>query len=546
MIHPSGGSLRIIGALRIAVPLLVSLLLPGCGGPKSMSSDSPQLAQLEITPRTSSIALGETLQFKATGRFTDGSSKDETKLAVWTSSNGNVASIDPSGFAKSLSSGSVTMSARVKGLHSSAALTVSQAAIVSIVVDPSARSIALGTATQLKAMATYTDRSTHDLTNIVSWTSSEPNVVAVNSTGLAVSRSTGKASITATSGPTNASCELTVLQAALVAISVDQNRPAVPLGATSQLNALGAYTDGQTRDLTNSVSWSSSPRGVVGINVSGLATGLKVGAATIHASSGSITGTGTLTVSPPALTAIKISPVNPTIPLASSVQLTTMGSFTDGSTQDLTKSVTWGVDDASILSINSTGNVTGQRVGSVGVSAAFGGIQGSTTIVVQPIVATSYFNTGPDGLDSTIRMTNPGGDEQKLCAMVYVFDQDQQMAECCGCGISQNGLRTLSLNRDLIGNPLTGARPVTGSVMLTTADSVSNPSCNPASITPAGMGRAWATHLQSTTPSAGAFTEEPLSQSPLPATLASALQTQCSFIQQLGGGRGICSCGTGH
>jgi len=572
------------------------------------------------------------VQFKATGKFTDGSEKDETKLAVWTSSNGSVASVDPAGFAQSHSVGSATMNARVEGLGSSAQLTVSKAAIVSVAVDPSASSIALGTATQLKATGTYTDQSTRDVTSIVTWESSEPKIVVVNSTGLADSKSTGKALITATSGRANASCELTVLQAALVAVSVDQDRSTVPLGTTVQLKALGVYTDGHTRDLTSSVSWSSSPQGVVDVNASGLAIGLKLGTATVNARSGSITGTGTLTVSaalltsiaitagkvtmplgttqqmaatgtytdhntrdltnsvswssapghivsitsrgvagakalgtaiisatedgisarasltvsPPALTTISISPPNPTIPLASSLQLTTIGSFTDGSTQDLTRSVAWSVDNASILGLGSTGNATGQRVGSTDVKAAFGGILGSTTVVVEPLVATSYFIIGSNGLDSTFRITNPGGDEQKLCAMVYVFDQSQQMVECCGCRILRDGLRTLSLNKDLIGNPLTGTPPITGSVMLATADYTSNPSCNPSSITPAGMGIGWATHLQATASNANAFTEEPLSQSPLTTTLSSSLQAQCGFIQQLGNGQGSCSCGTGY
>src|SRR5579859_8145648 len=98
MTHSICESLRIMGAWGIAVPLLISLLLLECGGTKSMLSISSQLPQLEITPQTSHIALGETVQFKATGKFTDGSSKDETKSVVWTSSNGSVATIDPRGF----------------------------------------------------------------------------------------------------------------------------------------------------------------------------------------------------------------------------------------------------------------------------------------------------------------------------------------------------------------------------------------------------------------------------------------------------------------
>jgi hypothetical protein len=719
MINSIDGSLRVSNSpARFVLVLLLSLLLQGCGGPRTMLSTSPRLTGLEITPQASSIALGLTAQFKATGKFSDGSSMDETKSAMWTSSNGIVASIDTTGFVTSHSMGNATMIATVKGISSSAALTVSKATMASIAVDPSAPSMVLGSATQLKATGTYTDHSTQDVTNTVIWESSEPNIAVVSSAGLVVSRSIGDASITATAGSVNASCKLTVSQAALVSISVGQDRSTVPLGVTAQLTAQGVYTDGSTRDLTSSVSWSSSPLGVVNVNTSGLATGLKIGTATVNARSGTIAGTRTLTVnaaqltaiavttdkatmplgtaqqitatgtytdgsthdltnsvswsnspmgvvnvntsglatglkigtatvnarsgtiagtrtltvsaalltaiaittdkatmplgtaqqitatgtytdgsshdltnsvswfsesdqivsvtssgvaqaralgstavsatasairgsaaltvSSPALASISISPASPTIPLGSSLQLGAIGSFTDGSTQDLTNSAIWSVVNPSVVNLSSTGNANAQQVGSTSVEATLSSIQGSTMIVIEPIAATSYFTAGPEMIDTTFRFTNPGSDEPNLCAMTYVFDQDQQMAECCGCLISQNGLRTLSLNHDLISNPLTGTAPVTGSVLLVTADYVSNPSCNASSITPDGMAIAWATHVQTPTPSASAISEETLSQTPLSATLSSALQAQCQFIQQLGSGQGICSCGTGH
>ena len=597
-----------------------------------MPDVSSRLLRLEITPGSSSIALGQTVQFKATGIFNDGSSKDETESAVWKSSNSGVAKIDARGLSTSFSVGRTMMVANVAGIESSAPLIVSKASMVNIVVDPPVSSIALGTTAQLKATATFTDSSKQDVTNRVTWVSSEPDIVVISSTGLAFSRSAGNASITATSGAVNASSQLTVTPAALVNISVSQDRSAVALGTGVQFKAQGVYTDGSTRDLTSSVSWSSSPQGVVRINTSGLATGLKMGTATVNARSESITGAGTLTVSAalltsiavtsdkvmmplgtaqqmtaigtysdgstrdlsnsvswssashqivevsssglasakalgtavvsasasgisgaapmtvssPTLTSISVSPLNPTVPLLGGIRLSASGSFTDGSTQDLTSAVTWSVEKASVVNVSSTGNATAQRVGSTGVTATYSGIEGTTSITVEPIASVSYFAIEPNGVDTSLRFTNPGGDQPDLCAMVYVFDQDQQMAECCGCRSSQDGLRTLSLNKNLTGNPLTGQVPVTGSILLVTADYGSNPSCNASSITPAGSANAWATHLQSLTPDADAVFEESLSQIPLRAPLASSLQAQCSFIQQLGGGQGICSCGTGH
>lgn len=717
MINNIGRLLRAANSPRITLVITVSLLLSGCGGGKLRLSTLPQLIRLETAPQTSSIPLGQTVQFKATGIFSDGSSKDETTSASWASGSGNIASIDAKGFATSHAVGSAAISASFQGLSSSATLTVSKAAIISLAVDPSSSSVALGTAAQLKATGTYTDGSRQDLTSTVTWANSEPDIATVSPAGLVVSKAIGKASITATAGSANASCQFTVLQATLASISIGQDHSTVslgsttqfkaqgvytdgsardltnsvswstspqgivalsssglatglkigtvtvnaasgavaatgrltvsgaeltsiavtsakatfPLGTTQQMGAQGTYTDGSTRDLTSSVSWSSSPQGVAAVNASGLATGLKAGTATINATSGSVTGKrqltvsaavlasisvtsaqdplplgttqqmtangnftdgstrdltnsvtwssssnqivsisnkgvagakamGTtivsatastisgsvpLTVSAPVLASISISPGNSTIPLQSSLQLAAVGSFTDGSTQDLTNSTTWSADDTAIVNLSSMGSATALQVGSTSVRASLYDIQGSTTLVVEPVAATSYFSTGPSQVDTTFRFSNPGSDEPQLCAMAYVFDQDQQMAECCGCLISHNGLRTLSLNRDLIANPLTGTAPTTGTLMLVTADSVSNPSCNAASITPRGMAIAWATHLQTPSPSVSAVSESTLSSTPLSATLSSSLQAQCQFIQQLGGGQGICTCGAG-
>jgi len=46
----------------------------------------------------------------------------------------------------------------------------------------------------------------------------------------------------------------------------------------------------------------------------------------------------------------------------------------------------------------------------------------------------------------TVRSTNPGLTYGNLCAMIYVFDNDQQLTECCGCVETHNGLRTLSVS----------------------------------------------------------------------------------------------------
>src|SRR5271155_1887450 len=40
--------------------------------------------------------------------------------------------------------------------------------------------------------------------------------------------------------------------------------------------------------------------------------------------------------------------------------------------------------------------------------------------------------------------------------MIYVFDSDQALQECCGCPVSSDGLLTLDIDQLLVANPVSG------------------------------------------------------------------------------------------
>jgi len=58
--------------------------------------------------------------------------------------------------------------------------------------------------------------------------------------------------------------------------------------------------------------------------------------------------------------------------------------------------------------------------------------------------------------DSIARIVNPTHNDTKqlgtLCAMIYVFDDTEQLQECCGCPVTPDGLRTLSVINNLSSN----------------------------------------------------------------------------------------------
>jgi 6-phosphogluconolactonase (cycloisomerase 2 family)/uncharacterized protein YjdB len=90
-----------------------------------------------------------------------------------------------------------------------------------------------------------------------------------------------------------------------------------------------------------------------------------------------------------ALTSISITPVNPTVPFGFTRQLLATGTFSDGSTADLTQSVNWDSSSSAAATVSSPGLVTGMATGSATITAtAFwvsSPVSGSTTIAVGPL-----------------------------------------------------------------------------------------------------------------------------------------------------------------
>jgi hypothetical protein len=172
---------------------------------------------------------------------------------------------------------------------------------------------------------------------------------------------------------------------------------------------------------------------------------------------------------------------------------------------------------------------------------------GVISAAAQDVFKVNYFaNNGVTGApDGTVRVTNPGTSNGNLCAMVYVFDNDQQMSECCGCITTPDGLRTFSVLKNLTGNPLTGAVSNNGDIKIVSA-AVNNSPCDPtANVTPTPTLRAWATHIQNKVGTAYPITETEFLDATLNAGELASLQADCYFVNRLGSGRGICSCGTG-
>ena len=175
----------------------------------------------------------------------------------------------------------------------------SQGNIVAVNTTPSSATITAGGTQQLTATAVFSNNSTQNVTTSANWSSSNSSVVTVNSAGLVTAVAVGTATISASSGGMSGATTVTVRATGgvgLLSIAVTPGGPTINVGGTQQFRATGSYSDLSTRDLTNTATWASSTPAAATVNSSGLATGVGAGSSVIGATSGSITGSTTLTV----------------------------------------------------------------------------------------------------------------------------------------------------------------------------------------------------------------------------------------------------------
>jgi 6-phosphogluconolactonase (cycloisomerase 2 family) len=186
---------------------------------------------------------------------------------------------------------------------------------------------------------------------------------------------------TVTTAPNAMSPTATVTGLAIVPSSAQIHTST--LGAQYQFTLAATFSDGSTGFLTGSATWTSSNRSVATV-AAGLATSTGYGTTTITASVGGQSATASLIVAEPALTSITVAPSTVTVYQGTAIQLTATGEYTDGSSVDVTSTVTWSSSNTSIATISAQGLVQSIGLGTDTVSATLQNVTGTNSVTVVP------------------------------------------------------------------------------------------------------------------------------------------------------------------
>jgi Big-like domain-containing protein len=188
-------NLRILATFA-ALSLLA--LAAGCRG----FFVNPTLTSITVAPTSASIIQGGSQQINATGTFNDGSTKDLTGSATWTTSEPAVATVSKGGLVTAASSisnppGTAIITATSGTITATSTITVNTGPLTAIAINTTTPHPAAGQTVVFTALGTYSGSAQQqDITALVTWSSSNTAVISTIASG------SGAVLSTATSGAT--------------------------------------------------------------------------------------------------------------------------------------------------------------------------------------------------------------------------------------------------------------------------------------------------------------------------------------------------------
>jgi Bacterial Ig-like domain (group 2) len=190
--------------------------------------------------------------------------------------------------------------------------------------------------------------------------------------------------------------------ASLSSISIDPSTEIkVPLGLTQQFRAVGLYSDGTKRDVTNLVTWqqTGNPK-LAAIDDRGLATTRQSGTTTLSASYAGASASVLFVVTEPLALSITIRPNQATVAQGVLTKLEAIATFTNGVTRDAGTSAFWRSSNDSILEVEKQGGGRGYVIGvaqssePVTITATIGKVSSATVLTVAAPLKDDWLGAG--------------------------------------------------------------------------------------------------------------------------------------------------------
>ncbi|MCG3886161.1 Ig-like domain-containing protein [Photobacterium leiognathi] len=356
---------------------------------------SMNISVKSLSPEAS-IYSGGQLSFAAEGIYSDGSTSPLTNKVTWYSSAVDIAQIDDKGILTGINTGTVEVKASYEGIESNiinaritdAILTSMNISVKSL--SPEA-SIYSGGQLSFAAEGIYSDGSTSPLTNEVKWYSSAIDIAQIDDKGILTGVSIGTVEVKASyEGIESNIINVRITDAILLSLETTPAIISVPKGVPITLKVNATLSDSSIVDVTKWVDWSHSS--VAGSILESTFVEYEEGKYQVIASlQGIHSNVVDITVTEAEVVSILITPnTDLTVYRNDPLQLTAIGTYTDGSEQNITTTAEWHSNEPGIIAVTNKGLANYIKDGEAPIYASVGTVRSNVISINGVSLSFSY------------------------------------------------------------------------------------------------------------------------------------------------------------
>lgn len=343
--------------------------------------EKPEKVLQSITLSTGSVNLtvGDTFKLGVTASYSGSSDADITAKAKYLSSNPSVAAVS-GGVITAMGSGNaeITVSYTENGVTKSATCSVAVKVLFSIAFDESAKIIHLGSEAEIILNAIYSDESSVKVpVKDAVFKSDNDSIVSISpDNSVFEAKAVGTAKITAQFKGKTAEITISVTNDVVLSLDITGTK------TTYTLKATALYSDGTTKDVTSSATFTIDDESIASVSGSTLtakANG-KVVVTVVYEGKRSSKELEVLVDTVPVLSSIAVKLSASSIEVGETTEVKVTATYSDGTTKDVTTEATLSCDGTAATLSGQI--INGVSAGKAVIKAEFNGKTASTSVTV--------------------------------------------------------------------------------------------------------------------------------------------------------------------
>ncbi len=355
----------------------------------------PRFVALTLNGPWVGLSPGATWPLQVEATFSDGSRRDVSSAAVWTSSRPNVVEVSATGGLFARAEGRSRISARWNDEEATIELVVDPRPVVGVHFTLPALHLPAGRSGSLELLAEFEDGSTEVVSAAARWSSTHPSFAEVDADGTVSTHAMGAATIIASYGGHEATYDVVVTAPVLTSIDATMHGGRLVLGQDATLLVSGTFSDGAVLDVSPMVSLfhggavtSAQSNGLITL------TGSLLGTAAIELEIGAVRDQVTLEVTDAHVVSLAVREyprrmwTSTDSSLEGPSRFHAVATWSDGAELDATELCSWWLGDTTIASISNRPGSRGQYDLAVGGQTSVGvTMAGLTTAITWDFAA---------------------------------------------------------------------------------------------------------------------------------------------------------------